>query len=75
MRFLLYTWVVFLVLLIMGGLVWLNPTQVELVLTPSWNDVYYRIPPLPLGLLVDVVFLLGLLIGYTVANLTHIGRK
>ncbi len=59
---------VFLLLIITAGIsgtiVFLNQEKVVLVLTPTLGDVYYIVPPMPLGLLVVLSFFIGLLVGY-----------
>ncbi|MEJ7621022.1 MAG: hypothetical protein WKI49_00725 [Aquificaceae bacterium] len=59
---------VFLLLIITAGIsgtiVFLNQERVVLVLTPTFGDVYYIVPPMPLGLLVVLSFFIGLLVGY-----------
>ncbi|WPM32300.1 hypothetical protein IAE16_01135 [Hydrogenobacter sp. T-2] len=59
---------VFLLLIITAGIsgtiVFLNQERVVLVLTPTFRDVYYIVPPMPLGLLVVLSFFIGLLVGY-----------
>jgi len=59
---------VFILLIIVAGIsgtiVFLNQEKVMLVLTPTFGGVYYMIPPIPLGLLVVLSFLAGLLVGY-----------
>ncbi|MEJ7554667.1 MAG: hypothetical protein WKI50_01865, partial [Aquificaceae bacterium] len=59
---------VFLLLIITAGIsgtiVFLNQEKVVLVLTPTFGDVYYIVPPMPLGLLVVLSFFIGLLVGY-----------
>jgi phage shock protein PspC (stress-responsive transcriptional regulator) len=44
------------------------------VLTPEFNGEYYRIPPIPLGLLVVGALFLGFLFGYLIAWLTSLKR-
>ncbi|QID33440.1 hypothetical protein [Pampinifervens florentissimum] len=59
---------VFILLIIIAGIsgtiVFLNQEKVMLVLTPTFRDVYYIVPPIPLGLLVVLSFFVGLFIGY-----------
>ncbi|WP_448588454.1 hypothetical protein [Thermocrinis sp.] len=67
MRFLLYFLFFTLLLFILSYLIYLNRFPTEFVLTPEFNGVYYRIPPVPLGLLVVGAVLLGFFIGYLFA--------
>ncbi|WP_333785095.1 hypothetical protein [Thermocrinis sp.] len=64
MKFLIYF--IFFIALLLGFsyLVYLNLSPVEFVLTPEFNGVYYRIPPVPLGFLVVGTFILGFGLGY-----------
>jgi hypothetical protein len=52
MKMFIYFSLLLLLLLAFGYVVSLNRSPVELVLTPEFNGEYYRIPPIPLGLLV-----------------------
>ncbi len=74
MKLFIYFSLLFILLLSFGYLVYLNRVPVELVLTPEFRGEYYRIPPIPLGLLVVVVFFLGFLLGYLIAWLTSLKR-
>jgi uncharacterized iron-regulated membrane protein len=74
MRVFIYFSLLLLLLLALGYVVYLNRSPVELVLTPEFNGEYYRIPPIPLGLLVIGVLFLGFLFGCLVAWLTSLKR-
>lgn len=74
MKMFIYFSLLLLLLLASGYVVHLNNTPVELVLTPEFNGKYYRIPPIPLGLLVVGALFLGFLFGYLIAWLTSFKR-
>ncbi len=74
MKMFIYFSLLLLLLLAFGYVVYLNRSPVELVLTPEFNGEYYRIPPMPLGLLVVGALFLGFLLGYLIAWLTSLKR-
>lgn len=64
----------FIVAGLSGMLVFLNQEKVVLVLTPTFNSTYYIVPAMPLGLLVVLSFLLGLVLGYIGALIGRLFR-
>jgi len=74
MKMFIYFSLLLLLLLAFGYVVYLNRSPVELVLTLEFNGEYYRIPPMPLGLLVIGALFLGFLLGYLIAWLTSLKR-
>jgi len=62
----LFIYFIFFIALLLGFgyLVYLNRSPVEFVLTPEFNGTYYRIPPIPLGLLVVGSLIVGFGLGY-----------
>ncbi len=64
MKFVFFFIVLFILAGASGLIIFLNMQKVELVLTPLFNDTYYRLPPMPLGLLVVLSVVLGFLLGY-----------
>lgn len=74
MKMFIFFSLLLLLLLAFGYVVYLNKTPVELVLTPEFNGEYYRIPPIPLGLLVVGTLFLGFSFGYLIAWLTGLKK-
>ncbi len=64
MKFILFFIAAFLLAGVASLIIFLNMQPVELVLTPLYENTYYHLPRMPLGLLVVLSVVFGFLLGY-----------